>query len=194
MRFRVLGPLQIEREGTAITLASESQRLLLLVLLASANRVVATDSLGEALWGDEQPRHPTAAVQSSVYRLRQQIGSGEGAELVTQPPGYMLRVQTSELDALRFDVLITEVAAKHDPGAEIQLLDEALKLWRGAAYAEFADHELVSLEAIRLQEEYRNAIEARFQCLLDLDRFTDAIPALEAFVSTEPLRERALAS
>ena len=51
----------------------------------------------------------------------------------------------------------------------------------------------MSLEAIRLQEEYRNAIEARFQCLLDLDRFTDAIPALEAFVSTEPLRERALA-
>ena len=105
MRFRVLGPLQVEDAGVPVRLPSENQRLLLALLLVDANRVVSTDALAEGIWKDAQPRHPAAAIQSLVYRLRRQMGGDEQSNLESRPPGYLLRVLPDELDALRFETL-----------------------------------------------------------------------------------------
>ena len=39
-----------------------------------------------------------------------------------------------------------------DPEGAIGLYDDALALWRGQAYAEVADHDVVRAEAVRLEE------------------------------------------
>ena len=209
VRFRVLGPVEaVDAAGRPLPLGGERQRALLAALLARAGEVVSVDRLADLLWGDDQPDHPAGALHSQVARLRQALraggaavaggdqGGGPGGErgwLLTRPPGYLLAVRPEEVDAGRFERLLAEADAAPPPEAA-RLLGEALALWRGPAYAGFADHEVAQLEAIRLEEARLAAHERHAAVLLDSGRAADAVPAVEAFVAEHPLRERARAT
>ena len=52
VKFQVLGTLEVVREGVPLKLGGRKQRAVLAVLLIHANRVVSTDRLLEALWGE----------------------------------------------------------------------------------------------------------------------------------------------
>jgi DNA-binding SARP family transcriptional activator/pimeloyl-ACP methyl ester carboxylesterase len=194
VRFRVLGPVSaVTADGRPLPLTGERQRLLLVALLAQAGEVVSADRLADLLWGSEQPDNPAAALHSQVARLRRALRS-DGRELVvTRPPGYQLAVQAAEVDAGRFDQLMA-VARDAAPAEAARLLDEALALWRGPAYAGFSDREVAQVEAIRLEEARLTAAERRAAALLAAGRAADAVPALEAFVAEHPLREQARAT
>jgi DNA-binding response OmpR family regulator len=56
LRFRVLGPFQVEDEHGPLPLASARRRALLALLTLNAGRVVAVDRLVDALWGEAPPR------------------------------------------------------------------------------------------------------------------------------------------
>ena len=80
------------------------------------------------------------------------------------------------------------------PGAGqegLQLVDEALDLWRGPALAEFADRPIAAPEAVRLDELRMVARERRAELVLSLGAPEDAIAALQAIVAEHPERERA---
>jgi pimeloyl-ACP methyl ester carboxylesterase len=62
-------------------------------------------------------------------------------------------------------------------------------LWHGAAYAEFAESPVARFEAIRLEEARRQATERWHE--LRLDEGSPDLPALAAFATEHPLRERA---
>jgi DNA-binding SARP family transcriptional activator len=55
LEFRILGPLEVLDGDRRIVLAGPKQRLLLAVLLLNSNRVVATDLLMDAIWGEDPP-------------------------------------------------------------------------------------------------------------------------------------------
>jgi DNA-binding SARP family transcriptional activator len=56
MDFRILGPLEVRDDADRpLELGGRKQRALLAVLLLHANRVLTTDSLIAALWGDSPP-------------------------------------------------------------------------------------------------------------------------------------------
>jgi hypothetical protein len=57
--------------------------------------------------------------------------------IVTRTPGYILRVEPSELDRSRFERLVAE-ARSVEPERAPRLLREALALWRGAPLADLA--------------------------------------------------------
>jgi hypothetical protein len=57
--------------------------------------------------------------------------------IVTRTPGYILRVEPSELDRSRFERLVAE-ARSVEPERAARLLREALALWRGAPLADLA--------------------------------------------------------
>jgi DNA-binding SARP family transcriptional activator len=110
MRFRVLGPLEVEADDGPVALGGPKERLLLALLLTRPNQVVSVDALVGGLW-DEQPP-PTAAktLQSHIKRLRRVLEPGRargaaGEVLVTRQPGYLLRVAPGALDAARFEEL-----------------------------------------------------------------------------------------
>ncbi|GAA5081654.1 hypothetical protein GCM10023259_090070 [Thermocatellispora tengchongensis] len=176
-------------DGAPVALG-DRQRAVLAALLARAGEVVSFDRLVDLVWGERPPANPHAALHSQVSRLRRALGY-DG--LVTRPPGYLLQAGPGEVDALRFDALVAEARRQDDPAAAAALLGEALALWRGPAYAEFADAEIARLEAIRLDEARLEAVEARAAALLDCGRAAEALPALEAFTTEHPLRERARA-
>src|SRR5215471_2269084 len=57
MDFRILGPLEVARDGQLLALGAVQQRALLAVLVLHRGEVVSTDRLVDELWG-ERPRRP----------------------------------------------------------------------------------------------------------------------------------------
>lgn len=188
MRFGVLGPLRVEVDGATVDVASPKQRRLLAALLVADGDPVSTDRLITALWGDEPPRSALPSLRTYVYRLRGTLGD-DGTVLASTPAGYQLRVTADQLDAARFEWLVTEARGRSDPAQQTDQLTAALDLWRGSAYQELADHVFVQTEARRLEQLRTTAEEERFGAMLQAGRHTEAVDDLEAFVARHPLRE-----
>jgi predicted ATPase/DNA-binding SARP family transcriptional activator len=186
--FRVLGALQADRDGSSVPLPSHRQRAVLAALLARAPGPVPADVLVEAAWGDQLPDHPKAALQTVVSRLRTALG----AEVISGDiSGYRLNVTADDVDASQFEAL-RERAAHAPDAAAAGLLGAALALWRGPAYAEFADRDFACAEAARLNELRAAAIEEYADIALRTGHATDAIAHLEALQASEPWRERCI--
>ena len=184
----VLGPLEVVRDGEPVRLGSAQQRRVLAVLVVHANEVVSSDLLVDVLWGDEPPPSATHTLQTLLSRLRATLGEDR---LETRAPGYRLRVATDEADALRFEELVRVGLGSADrPEVALGAFDEALGLWRGSAYAEFASEEFAAAEVARLVELRARAIEERSAALLELARPEEVIGELEAEIAAEPFRER----
>jgi len=183
--FRILGPLEVEGAGGPVALGGKQQRALLAALLLEAGRVVPTDRLVHNLWGERPPR--TAA--TSLHNLLSQLRKLLGAEmLVTQAPGYVLRVSADQIDASRFERLL-EIARRAEPEERREHLLHALSLWRGPALAEFTFEQFAQSEIRRLEELRLVALEERIEADLDLGRHGDVVGELEALVDEHPLRE-----
>lgn len=150
-------------------------------------RPVPGDTLVEAAWRDELPANPRAALHTVLSRLR----AAFGAELIgTEPAGYRLAITSDAVDASLFETL--HRAAREAPAPEaVGLLERALVLWRGPAYAEFADREFAAAEAVRLDELRLACQEDLAELLLEVGDVSAALTAMEKFVDEHPLRERA---
>ena len=171
----------------AVPLGGVKQRTLLALLLLTPNRPVSVDRLIDALWSDDPPAAASNALQFHVSQVRKVIG--DGASIVTQEPGYLIRIDPDQLDLLRFERLVTEAERAEDPARASRLLGEALGLWRGEALAELADDVLSQPEAQRLEAARLAALELRIDADLALGRNTQLVPELEALVRTRPLHE-----
>ena len=55
MEFRVLGPLEVEDGGSALSLGGPKQRAVLAYLLLHVNQAVTTDRLIDQVWGERPP-------------------------------------------------------------------------------------------------------------------------------------------
>jgi DNA-binding SARP family transcriptional activator len=186
MEFRILGPLEVVDEGRDVPLGGVKQRTLLALLLLTPNRAVSVDRLIDALWSGDPPTGSSNALQYHVSQLRKVLG--DGAPIVTQDPGYSIRLGSDQLDLLRFEQLVAE-AEGADPARASELLGEALALWRGEALAELADDVLSQPEAQRLEAARLAALERRIEADLELGRGAQLVPELEALVRAHPLHE-----
>ena len=153
MQFRILGPLEVAEGDSLISLAG-AQRSLLGLLLLSANEVVSADRLIEELWGEEVPESGRTALQVRVSQLRKALG-GAGGRIATRAPGYVLRVDSDELDLYCFERLVSE-ADGAEPAEAAAKLRKALGLWRGAPLDDLS-YESFAQPAIRRLEEQRLA-------------------------------------
>jgi DNA-binding SARP family transcriptional activator len=137
VQFRILGPIEVSSDGGPVRLGGGRQRAVLALLLFRLGEVVSTEQLVEDLWAGQPPATAVKVVQLYVSRLRKSLGEGL---LLTRAPGYVLRVDPSNLDAHRFERLFEEgrrALAGGDPARAAPELREALSLWRGPALADF---------------------------------------------------------
>ncbi|HMI27702.1 MAG TPA: BTAD domain-containing putative transcriptional regulator, partial [Streptosporangiaceae bacterium] len=194
--IRVLGPLEAEVEGTRADLGGPLQRAVLALLLTERGRVVSVDRMIDQLWRGEPPPRAIASLQAYVSNLRRILEPGRARRaqariLVSAPPGYAVRLPDEAVDAWRFESLLT-AARKDAPGQPErarQELEQALALWRGPAYAEFADEEWATAEVVRLTEQHLAAQEAWAEVALRTGAAAEAVPAAEALIRQQPLRE-----
>ncbi|MFG1922422.1 BTAD domain-containing putative transcriptional regulator [Cryptosporangium sp. NPDC048952] len=182
MQFGVLGPLTVTTEaGNPVVIPGAKVRLLLADLLTNRNHVVSADRLIDDLWGDSPPANASGALQVRVSQLRKALDDAEqgGRDLVASvAPGYVLR--TDAVDADRFVALT---------GSGVDGLTTALALWRGDAYAEFADEEFVRAEVLRLTEQRLVAQERLAATRLDRGEHDLVVADLAELVTKHPLRE-----
>jgi DNA-binding SARP family transcriptional activator len=186
LEFRVLGLLEVRRGGGPIAAGRGAALNLLAGLLLSANSVVPADALAEMAWDGRQPRHPRAALQTAVSRLRHLLGE---EVIETVPGGYRLRVDAGCLDLLRFDDLAC-VAADADADADVQAaLDEAIGLWRGTPLANVDSAALHSEAVPRLVQRYLAVCEQWAGVCLRLGRANVVADRLGPLAAAHPFRE-----
>lgn len=177
MEFRLLGPLEVlDDAGSPLPLGGRKPRALLTLLLLHPNKVVATDRLVDAMWGERPPASAHGALQVHVHTLRKALGA---ERIVTRAPGYLVQLAEDELDATRFARLLAEGRPA-----------EALALWRGPALADVADESFAVADAARLEDLRLTAQEARIEQELAAGRQETVAAELEALVTEHPHRER----
>ncbi|MCX4980721.1 BTAD domain-containing putative transcriptional regulator [Streptomyces sp. NBC_00572] len=194
MRFAVLGETAVRTEdGTPVRVPELKVRALLAALLVDAGRPVAAFRLVDDLWGDEPPGNPLRALQAKVSQLRRALDEAEpgGRDLVvTQAPGYLLAVPEGALDAHEFTRLAARARETADPRARAVLLGEALDLWRGPAFAGFAEEPFARAAADRLEEERLVVRETLAEARLEAGEQDVLTGELAELVALHPLRER----
>ena len=202
MDFRVLGPFAVyDDQGRGVELGGRQQRIVLAMLLLNRNEVVSVDRLIDAVWGERAPANAVKNVQIQVSRLRKALepgsrnGRGESRTgvLRTHAGGYVLEVGPDELDVDRFGRLVEEGRRALAAGSAkdaATMFAEALALWRGPPFADFAYDSFAQSEIGRLDELRLGAVEERLEADLALGRHADVTAELQALVAQHPLRER----
>ncbi|MGV9380966.1 BTAD domain-containing putative transcriptional regulator [Nonomuraea sp. NPDC003707] len=194
MRFGVLGPLAVWTDaGESVTVPGLKVRALLVDLLVHEGHPVSVDRLVDDLWGAEPPGNPAGALQVRVSQLRKAFEDAEpgGKNLVvSRAPGYLLRHEDGAVDAARFAGLLARAEATDSPRTRAGLLADALALWRGPAYADFADEEYTRSAILRLEEQRLSALEQHAEARLELGEHGLLVGELGDLVARHPLRER----
>ncbi|MFI6518237.1 BTAD domain-containing putative transcriptional regulator [Spirillospora sp. NPDC050679] len=195
MRFGVLGPLGVwTADGAPVAVRGAKIRALLAVLLVHEGRPVPVDRLIDDLWGDAPPRNPIGALQVKVSQLRRILDEAEpGARnLVSfeESLGYRLRVEAETVDTMRFTDVLARAREAAEPRSQASLLTEALNLWRGPAFADFADTQFAQAAIAFLEEQRLTALEERAEARLEMDGQGALAGELGDLVERHPLRER----
>ncbi|MFC3575169.1 BTAD domain-containing putative transcriptional regulator [Streptomyces yaanensis] len=193
MRFRVLGPVRMQPR----TPTAAKPRVVLATLLVQSNSVVSTHSLIDELWGMEPPRTAATTLQVYVSQLRKALLEGgdteeRGQPLLTQPPGYLIRVGPDDLDLAVFESLRARGRAAYDErdyATASRLLADSLALWTGPALSGIPHGPALQATAIRLDELRSEVLEQRIGADLKLGRHQELIGELMALAHEFPMRE-----
>ncbi len=188
VRYLALGPISVQIGDDYVKLGGLRQRIVLAVLLHSANRVVTQDALIDSVWSGEPPEAARATVQSYIYNLRRAIGSDS---IVRRADGYLIEVDENIFDVLAFEERVAKGMGllESDPESARGTLLEGLGMWFGTAYGGI-DHPELQVEIQRLGEMRVNAIETRIEADLALGRAGELVGELETLVRGHPFRER----
>jgi DNA-binding SARP family transcriptional activator len=197
VRFNVLGSLEVVNGDRRVALGGLKQRAVLAALLIHAPRLVSVDTLIDELWPGEPPAQARNALQTYVSNLRRALEPDRAPRdpariLRSQPPGYVLCIDPDLYDAARFEALAgggRALLRDGDPRAARERLSEALGLWRGPAFAEFAGEPFARAESDRLEERRAVALEDRIAAELALGEHAAVSGELAHLVADEPLRE-----
>jgi DNA-binding SARP family transcriptional activator len=198
VEYRILGPLEVSDGAALLSLGGTRQQIVLATLLLSANRVVSMDRLVAAIYGESAPATARSQVQIAISGLRRifsEVGdfSGVGDRVIaTHPHGYIMRIETPQLDSLRFAELVAAARASRDAGQPDQAVAsyrEALRLWRGPALAGL-DADIIRLAATHLDEQRSLSNEDRISLELKLGRHHEMVGELTELIEEHPFRER----
>ncbi|MEH0934337.1 AfsR/SARP family transcriptional regulator, partial [Micromonospora psammae] len=180
MRFGILGPLRVG--GGEATITAGRDRTVLAMLLLRAGRVVPVEELIDAVWEDRPPATARTQLQICVSRLRQRLAAvGLPPEIiVTDPVGYGIRVEPTDLDAEVFGRAVEagRVAVADGQAAEASRhYRSALALWRGPTLSGIASRS-VRRRAQTLDEQRLAVLEECVDVELRLRRAADLIDEL----------------
>jgi predicted ATPase/DNA-binding SARP family transcriptional activator len=189
MEFRILGSFEVLGTDGALDVRGAKRRGLLAYLVVHAGQPVSVDRLVEELWGERGSNGAARTVQTYVSQLRKLLRGSE-ATLLSRPGGYVLEIGPADVDAYRFEAAVTAVSAEPDPARRLSMIDDALELWRGPPLGEFAGAGWADPEAVRLEALHLEALQHRYDALIDLDRAGETVAELEALASAHGLNER----
>lgn len=219
MRIGVLGTTVASAPSGPVSLGGPKQRALLAALAMHRGRAVSADALADLVWDGVPPPGVAGTLQGYVAGLRRALepdrtGRGGGTLLVTEQPGYALRLPEEDLDAAAFERVVAAGHGQIAPLADAlcrtrplpagapdaaalaalhQSLTDVLALWRGTPFAELGEAAAAVAERARLEELRVLAEEDRAALGLLLGSHATVAAELDALTRAHPLRERAWA-
>ena len=188
MWFGVLGSLTAGQPPRPVE--GRAERRVLAALLLDAGRLVTADRLMDAVWGEAPPRTAHASLQVRVSNLRRAVGRDR---IISESSGYRLVVGDDDVDAGVFERLLSEGRhhlAAGQPERAHHRLTEALRLWRGPAYADVAYEPFAADEAARLERLRCLARDDDVEARLGLGLTAEVAAELEDAVTSDPTDER----
>lgn len=190
MEFRVLGPVEVRRDGRRAAFSGAKLHTVLAALLVAREEVVSDERLCRLLWGWAPPATVSAQLYTYISRLRKILG---GDVLIDRrPPGYAMSIGNATLDLWEFEGLAQdgrEALLREDFEKAGNLLRDALARWNGLPFANATEY-LADAEAPRLMEARTVALEHRITADLALGRHEQITGELTGLVAEFPLRER----
>jgi DNA-binding SARP family transcriptional activator len=188
-RVGILGPVVVGREGDMRAVRGHSARLL--VGLATATGACSLDRLAELVWGDDLPRTYRAALHVHLGTLRRALAeASEGCRIARADDGYRLELDGWEVDATLATDLVTAArdGVHADPRVALELLEQAIELWRGEPFV--VDGDAVDVPARHHLDTVRHeADELLVEALIAIGDASRAEAAAKRAVEAEPLRE-----
>ncbi|HET7014568.1 MAG TPA: BTAD domain-containing putative transcriptional regulator [Streptosporangiaceae bacterium] len=191
-RIRLLGPVDLLRNGVPDDVPGRSLRTLVAVLSLRIGEVVSRDQLVEALWPGTAPATAVNTMQRHVSSLRGLLTGV--ASISARPPGYVLSpVPTTSAEATDVRVAERLVAMSRqspDPVEQAVLLREALGLWRGDALGGVVDSAYLSGQTERLTRLRSEAQRGLVQARIAQGEGADLVGELEDLVAGAPYDEQ----
>jgi DNA-binding SARP family transcriptional activator len=187
MEIRALGALTVD-DGR-IPLAPRD-RAVMGALAVRLGESVSTESLAEALWGEDLPASWTHVIQGCIMRLRRVIAP---ARIETTPLGYRLLEEHVDLDTERFERLVargTQQLELGEPERAATAFSGALGLWQGKPFTELTDWGPARIERGRLVERRLEAEELLLDARLQSGEAAEVAALARSRVAEAPLRER----
>ncbi|HEY2549341.1 MAG TPA: BTAD domain-containing putative transcriptional regulator [Streptosporangiaceae bacterium] len=192
MDFGILGPVEAVSAGRPVALGQPGVRLVLGLLLLEPNAVIPAERLIGMMWGDDPPATARASLQNRVAALRTRLRGGT-ALVRTRAPGYLVEVEPLRIDAHAFTAQVGQARQTADPAARAEILDGALRLWRGPLLADVIDDALRWRLEATLAETRLSAIELHAEAELDRGQHELLLNRLKQEVVEHPARERLVA-
>ncbi|WP_245562581.1 BTAD domain-containing putative transcriptional regulator, partial [Nocardia araoensis] len=188
----VLGPLEVRGPDGARTAIPARKHADLLVILAAERTTRSARYLCELLWRGDPPESALVTLQGYVSRLRRALRPLPEVRIETSSNGYVLRCGGSGTDLDLLDLLSRDARAAHadgDVGRTVDLLERALRLWRGDALSDVGDVAELAPERARLDELRSELVEMCAEGLLVLGRARHAVTLLTDERERHPHRE-----
>jgi DNA-binding SARP family transcriptional activator len=195
LRYEILGPLRVIDGGHSRSLSAKKVEIVLAALLIRSDVVVAASELMTELWGESLPRRAVAGVHVYISELRKFLRGPAGPEssVVTEAPGYMLRMGSDELDShefLRLMEMGRGYARSLRDEEAAKCFEEALALWRGPILANLGNGPILNGFMTWLEEQRLEAMKTLVDAKLRLGYHHEVIGWLYSIVSEYPLHEK----
>ncbi|WP_433550582.1 AfsR/SARP family transcriptional regulator [Micromonospora zamorensis] len=194
MKYRILGNLRVADGNSIILINAVKMKTLLAALLLRSNRVVPFEQIVTELWGDNPPRRASAAVHVYVSQLRKLLkGSGQRkSPILTQPPGYLIRIEEGELDLDVF-LRLTEECRRHQRDGHhqevVDLATKALDMWQEPILSDLHESDVVNRFSVWLEELRVELIEMVVDAHLALGRHRESVSYIYSLLQDYPLHE-----
>ncbi|KPI20037.1 transcriptional regulator, SARP family [Actinobacteria bacterium OK074] len=198
VRFGILGPVRVRRAGAEQVLGGPQEQALLALLLARTGQPVTMDGIVDVLWGRRPPASAVNVVRRHVGSLRRLLEPGlparaTGGWLVRDAGGYRLATDADSLDLMRFRLLRDEARRDHSPARTLELLTEALSLWRGPVAAGLPEEVRERAGFAAVARERLAAVRESADAALRAGVPDAVLPALRETAAGHPLDEPLLA-
>src|SRR3954469_21976195 len=134
-QLRLLGSVELSRDGTTIPLGGPHQRAILAFLALNAGSTVVAPPLIDAGWGERTPASVAKSLTTLLSRVRHAT-NGSGISIEHTGVGYCCDLPADALDVKLFERACDEAAADLAVGhadLAVRRWRAALELWRGDA-------------------------------------------------------------
>jgi DNA-binding SARP family transcriptional activator len=194
VRYEILGPLRVIDGNDCSFLTARKIETVLAVLLIRSDQAVVPDQLMTEIWADRPPRRATAGLHVYISQLRKFLHRPDqaGNPVITQPPGYLLRKGSDEIDFHEFLQLMNQgrTHMKERRYAEASTcLETALTLWHGPVLGDLRNGPIVDGFVTWMMESRMECLEMLADAHLRVGRHRELVGRLYSLTAENPLRE-----